>query len=345
MNIRNSKKYLVKALVLPLALQFAVANIFAQGTDKQAAKYEEKLARVNGIDLHYLDFGGNGTPLIFLQSFHGDAREWVDYDFVGLAPSFADKNRVLAVTRRGWGKSKEEGGARNLDVAVNGEDIVSLMNSLGLQKAVFLGRIPGNMDMTWLAEHHPERVAGLIYLGLPDIPLRDTTDQDIKKLDNALYTLACDLGPDSATKTQLRVDYVPHFIDDAARRMNTPALLFQMVGETERPSRRLGWFGGLMEEAKDPNFKICDAGATEYFIAVAKNAELQKKLREELIRLDRTMDYRNGFNRAFGSNLKIVTEPRSRAGLTSEEQFTKFWSDILLPFYVGEIRAFLAKIK
>lgn len=334
----------IHTLFFAIALLLAVTNLFGQAADKASAKYEEKLARINGIDLHYLDFGGKGTPLIFLQSFHGDAKEWVDYDFVGLAPSFVGTNRVLAITRRGWGKSKEDQ-VRNLDVAVNGEDIVSLMNSLGLPKAVFLGRIPGNMDMTWLAEHHPERVAGLIYIGLPDIPLRDTTDPDIKKLDDALYTLACDLGPDSSTKTQLRVPYVPHFIDDPNRRMNTPALLFQMVGETERPSRRLMWFGGIMAQAKDPNFKVCDAGATEYFLAVAKDAELQKKLREELVRLDRTMDYRNGFNRAFGSNLKIATEPKTRAGLASDKEFEDFWKDVLLPFYVSEISAFLSKIK
>lgn len=344
MKIVNSKTIVVKALVFTLLLQGAVANLFGQGTDKPSAKYEEKSARVNGIDLHYLDFGGKGVPLIFLQSFHGDAKEWVDYDFVGLAPSFVGTNRVLATTRRGWGKSKEDE-VRNLDVAVNGEDIVSLMDSLGLKKAVFLGRIPGNMDMTWLAEHHPERVAGLIYLGLPDSPLRDTTDSEIKKLDKALFTLACDLGPDSGKKTQQRVDYVPHFIDDVDRRMNTPAILFQLVGESERPPRRQLWFGGLIEQAKDPKFKVCDAGATEYFLALAKDAELQKKLREDLIRLDRVSEYREGFKRAFGSNLKIITEPKTRAGIESDEQFEKFWRDVLLPFYVSEISVFLSKIK
>lgn len=343
LKIRSSH-YSFRTLSLAIALLWCVSGVFGQRTEKPSAKYEEKSARINGIDLHYLDFGGKGTPLIFLQSFHGDAKEWVDYDFIGLAPSFDGTNRVLAITRRGWGRSKEDQ-VRNLDVAVNGEDIVSLMNSLGLQKAVFLGRIPGNMDMTWLAEHHPERVVGLIYIGLPDVALGDTTDPDIKKLDNALFTLACDLGSDSGTKTRQRVDYVPHFIDDPSRRMNIPALLFQMVGETERPSRRLSWFGGIMAAAKDPKFKVCDAGATEYFIAAAKDAWLQKKLREELIRLDRTMDYRNGFNRAFGSNLKIVTEPKTRAGLDTDEQFTALWRDLLLPFYVSEITSFLSKIK
>lgn len=324
--------------------------LFAQSTqvpssEKPASTYQEKSIRLNGIDLHYLDFGGKGTPLIFLQSFHGDAKEWVDYDFVGFAPSFVNTNRVFSITRRGWGKSAESE-VWNLDVAVNGEDLVAFMDAVGLQKAVFLGRIPGNMDMTWLAEHHPERVAGLIYLGMPDIPLRDNTDPDIKALEKAFSTMACDLGPDSSRKTTMRVPYVPHFISNAERRMNVPALQFEMQGELERPrTRHIVWFDGTVADTKDPNFKLCDAGATEYFVALGKDAERQKRLRAELVKLNRTAEYREGFKRAFGKNLRIAVEPQSRDGIASEEAYVKFWKEVLLPFYVKESTAFLSEIK
>lgn len=337
----NLKKISLVALFFALALMLSVQFVSGQGPVKPAAKYEEKSARINGIDLHYLDFGGKGVPLIFLQSFHGDAKEWVDYDFVGLAPSFANTNRVLAITRRGWGKSKEDE-VRNLDPATNGEDIVALMNSLGLQKAVFLGRIPGNMDMTWLAEHHPERVAGLIYVGLPDSPLRETADPDVIKLDNAFSTMACDLGPDSHRKTRMRVNYVPHFIDDPARRMTTPAILIEPAGMAEGPGRHLMWFGGILAEAaKDPKFKVCDAGATEYFLALAKDPERQKKLRADLIALNRSKEFRDGFKRAFGTSLKLATFPNQPENVTYEE----YWRDTLLAFFVAEISAYLSKIK
>ncbi|MBK8617293.1 MAG: alpha/beta fold hydrolase [Anaerolineales bacterium] len=55
---------------------------------------------VNGIRLHYLDWGGNGPALIFLTGMGSSA-----YIFGGFAPLFTDRFHVLALTRRGQGDS------------------------------------------------------------------------------------------------------------------------------------------------------------------------------------------------------------------------------------------------
>jgi pimeloyl-ACP methyl ester carboxylesterase len=54
----------------------------------------------NGVNLHYLDWGGEGDALIFLTGMGCSA-----HLFDQIAPRFTDKFRVLALTRRGQGES------------------------------------------------------------------------------------------------------------------------------------------------------------------------------------------------------------------------------------------------
>jgi pimeloyl-ACP methyl ester carboxylesterase len=57
-------------------------------------------ATVNGITLQYLDWGGDGQPLLLLAGLFGSA-----HGFDDLAPQLRDHFRVIALTRRGHGRS------------------------------------------------------------------------------------------------------------------------------------------------------------------------------------------------------------------------------------------------
>lgn len=114
---------LVATCILRPLIWVALLTGFATSLCAQVSSpplYQERSVSVRGIDLHYLDFGGKGLPIIFLQSFHGDAKEWVDYDAPGFAPRFVKDHRVYAVTRRGWGKSTDT--YWGFDVATQAED-------------------------------------------------------------------------------------------------------------------------------------------------------------------------------------------------------------------------------
>src|SRR5688500_13051607 len=58
------------------------------------------MVTVNGIQLHFLDWGGRGETLVLLTGLGGSAHIFDD-----LAPQFTDRFRVLALTRRGHGES------------------------------------------------------------------------------------------------------------------------------------------------------------------------------------------------------------------------------------------------
>jgi pimeloyl-ACP methyl ester carboxylesterase len=116
---------------------------------------------VNGIRLHYLDWGGAGVPLIFLTGMGSSA-----YIFNKFAPRFTDKFRVLALTRRGQGDSDYPETGYDADTLT--EDIRQFMDRLNVQKAILAGHSLAGVELTHFAATYPAMVEKLIYLDALD---------------------------------------------------------------------------------------------------------------------------------------------------------------------------------
>src|SRR5512139_241342 len=116
---------------------------------------------VNGIRLHYLDWGGAGPTLIFLTGMGSSA-----YIFNKFAPRFTDKFRVLALTRRGHGDSDYP--ATGYDAATLVEDIRQFMDCLKIETASLAGHSLAGVELTHFAATYPGRVEKLIYLDALD---------------------------------------------------------------------------------------------------------------------------------------------------------------------------------
>lgn len=115
----------------------------------------------NGIRLHYLDWGGEGSTLIFLTGMGSSA-----YIFGGFAPCFADGFRVLALTRRGHGDSDYPETGYDADTLV--EDIRQFMDLLNIDKAILAGHSLAGVELTHFAATYPQRVEKLVYLDALD---------------------------------------------------------------------------------------------------------------------------------------------------------------------------------
>jgi pimeloyl-ACP methyl ester carboxylesterase len=144
---------------------------------------------VNGIRLHYLDWGGHGPTLIFLTGMGATA-----YIFNKFAPRFTDKFRVLALTRRGHGDSDTPETGYDADTLT--EDICQFMDTLNIEKAILAGHSLAGVELTHFAATYPTRVEKLIYLealddrrGFPEImeqnPLRYI---EIKRVESTPHT-------------------------------------------------------------------------------------------------------------------------------------------------------------
>src|SRR5213593_2257751 len=84
-------------VLLPLA---SAPGATAQDNWTDKSPHKTGFITVNGVRLHYLDWGGKGETILFLHGLGDSAHIFDD-----IAPKFSDHFRVLALTRRGHGLS------------------------------------------------------------------------------------------------------------------------------------------------------------------------------------------------------------------------------------------------
>lgn len=117
----------------------------------------DRFVTVNGLRIHYLEWGSAGKqPLLLL---HGIAR--VARTFDHLAPHFSNDYRVIAVDLRGHGDSGwDAGGAYLVEDYVR--DVEALVAQLGLRNIVLWGNSTGGRVAQVFAGLHAELVAAVI---------------------------------------------------------------------------------------------------------------------------------------------------------------------------------------
>ena len=125
------------------------------------SNHKSDFVHVNGIRLHYLDWGGSGPTLLFLTGMGSSA-----YIFSKFAPCFTDKFRVLALTSRGQGDSDYPETGYDADTLI--EDIRLFMDALSIEKASLAGHSLAGVELTHFAATYPTRIEKLIYLDALD---------------------------------------------------------------------------------------------------------------------------------------------------------------------------------
>jgi pimeloyl-ACP methyl ester carboxylesterase len=111
----------------------------------------------DGVQLHYLDWGGTGRPMVLLSGL-GDTAQL----YRGLAPKLAHRCRVIGLTRRGHGRSDRPASGYDLDTFV--EDIRRFLDRLSIERSILVGHSFGGLEMPLFARRYPERVEAIVYL-------------------------------------------------------------------------------------------------------------------------------------------------------------------------------------
>lgn len=111
----------------------------------------------DGIQLHYLDWGGAGPNITLLPGLGASAQ-----CYRGLAPKLVDRFRVVALTSRGHGRSGRPNSGYNLDAFV--DDIRRFLDALTIQRTVLIGHSFAGLEMPRFAVRYPERVAAIVFL-------------------------------------------------------------------------------------------------------------------------------------------------------------------------------------
>jgi pimeloyl-ACP methyl ester carboxylesterase len=117
----------------------------------------EGCVHVNGVRLHYLDWGGDGPAMLFLAGMGCNA-----HIFARFAPRFTDRYHVLAMTRRGHGESDHPESGYDLETLV--EDIHQFLDALHTGPVILVGHSLAGVELGRFAVRYPDRTLALIYL-------------------------------------------------------------------------------------------------------------------------------------------------------------------------------------
>jgi pimeloyl-ACP methyl ester carboxylesterase len=146
-----------RALIAMIAVFAIGAGVAGQGpSGAQAPQPTDRYVTVNGLRLHYLDWGGTGRPLILV---HGLDRHAHTFDHI--APHFSSRFRVIAVDMRGHGDSAWDPEARYM-VEDYVRDMEGLVEQLKLREIVIWGNSTGGRVAQVYAGLHPDRVTHMI---------------------------------------------------------------------------------------------------------------------------------------------------------------------------------------
>lgn len=152
-----------------IAALVVLASPVAPPTHRQSARTQvsarrdtapaqaRRVAVAPGVELEVLDWGGRGEPLVFLPGL-GDTGHGFD-DF---APRFRDRYHVYAITPRGFGTSSHPEGGYDSDTRAR--DVVTVLDALGIRRAVLAGHSIAGDELSRLGAAYPERVQALVYL-------------------------------------------------------------------------------------------------------------------------------------------------------------------------------------
>lgn len=112
------------------------------------------------VKLEVLDWGGSGRSLVLLHGGNNNA-----HGFDRFAPKLTGSYHVYGMTRRGSGASSAPVAAGgNYSADRLGDDVLAVIDSLGLDRPVLAGHSLGGQELSSIGSRHPEKVAGLIYL-------------------------------------------------------------------------------------------------------------------------------------------------------------------------------------
>ena len=127
----------------------------------------ERRVSTNGIELHLVEAGPTDGPTVVLC--HGFPE--LAYSWRHQIPALADAGyHVLAPDQRGYGDSDKPEAIEDYDIHHLTDDLLGLLDDIGVEKAAFVGHDWGSMVVGQMALLHPDRMTGVVAMSVPLLP-------------------------------------------------------------------------------------------------------------------------------------------------------------------------------
>ena len=185
---------------------------------------QDKTVTVNGLNLHYLDWGNSGaTHLVLLHGLRGHAHSWDD-----VSQAVCEKFHVIALDQRGrgdtdWAKDGDYSGEAYVS------DFSGFVDALGLQTFILAGHSMGGRNSMSYTGRNPQRVQKLVIVDIgPAIDPNGSTriTDEIKAV------------PEEFDSFEAVVEYMSkqnRFVSDSVLRRRL------QYATKELPNGKLGW--------------------------------------------------------------------------------------------------------
>ena len=213
----------------------------APDPDSRPVAPRDRFIDAGGLLMHYLDWGGEGPPIVLLHGLRDQAHEWD-----AIAPALVPYGQVVAPDQRGHGGTDRP--RTGYDPADFAGDLEAFCTALDLDRPVVIGHSMGARTAYAFAATRPGRLRGLVLVdigaqGAPEtIPamveeLR-ANDGPFSSADDAIRAL---IGPELAPSTALRA-YVGHNLRQTGDGLLAWAYNLDAAIETVRRGRGRDWW-------------------------------------------------------------------------------------------------------
>lgn len=162
---------LILWILFLLMMGVAGLVLFASFSNKKAEQYlppSGQFAQLGSTKLHYVD-QGSGSAIVLIHGLAGNLHNFT----YGVSTPLSKNYRVISVDRPGCGYSTREANA-DASLEAQADVIVSLLDHLKIEDAVFVGHSLGGAISLAAAQRHPNRIKALALIAplthLPDGP-------------------------------------------------------------------------------------------------------------------------------------------------------------------------------
>ena len=117
------------------------------------------ITTTDGVRLH-VEEAGKGSPIVFVHEFGGDHRSWEPQ-----LRYFSRHHRCIVYAARGYPPSDVPADVQSYSQQRAVEDILDVMNGMGVDKAHVIGLSMGGFATLHFGLTHPERARSLVVAG------------------------------------------------------------------------------------------------------------------------------------------------------------------------------------
>jgi pimeloyl-ACP methyl ester carboxylesterase len=147
------------SVTLGIMAAMALYNVYRTKQSERQHPPRGRFVRIDGVRLHYLE-AGSGPTIILL---HGNVVSAEDFEVSGVLDLLADRYRVIAFDRPGFGYSDRPHGAM-WSPAAQADLLRRAWTALGIDRPIVVGHSWGAMVALALAFNHPDMLRGIVLL-------------------------------------------------------------------------------------------------------------------------------------------------------------------------------------